>query len=408
MSTLKNVIVGQSGGPTAAINSSLAGVIKGAADAENIGRIYGMVNGIMGMMERHIIDLDELSQDDKKLKLLQKSPASYLGSCRYKLPKDDEDVYEKIFEILEEYNIGYFIYIGGNDSMDTAAKLSAYAAQHDKDVKFVGVSKTIDNDLPETDHTPGFGSAAKCIATTTREVATDAGIYPSKSVTVIEVMGRDAGWLAGSSVLAGIGGLGPDLIYLPERVFDLDKFYSDISEKFKIKNHVLVVVSEGIKTADGKYICDVVASLTVDAFGHKQMGGTAKILEGLIKQRFGVKVRGIELNTPQRCASHILSKTDIDESYNVGYTAVETAVSGKTGVVIAIKRVSNDPYKVKYEAVDVNKVANEARLVPDDYINERGNFVTDKFIEYIKPLVEGEITPDYENGVPKFLLFDEI
>ncbi len=404
MSTLKNAIVGQSGGPTAAINSSLVGVIKGAADAVNIGKIYGMVNGIMGMMERHIVDLDELSQDEKKLKLLQKSPASYLGSCRYKLPKDDNSVYEKIFNILEEYNIGYFFYIGGNDSMDTAAKLSSYAAEHNKDVKFVGVSKTIDNDLPETDHTPGFGSAAKYIAATVREVATDAGIYPSKSVEVVEVMGRDAGWLAGASALAGIGGLGPDLIYLPEREFDMDKFYSDISEKFKVKNHVLAVVSEGVRTADGKYICDAVASLTVDAFGHKQMGGTAKILEGLIKQRFGVKVRGIELNTPQRCASHILSKTDIDESYNVGYTAVEAAVSGKTGVVIAIKRVSNDPYEVAYEAVDVNKVANEARIVPDDYINERGNFVTDKFIEYIKPLVKGEITPDYENGIPKFLV----
>ena len=404
MGTLKNAIVGQSGGPTAAINSSLAGVIRGAADAEQIGKVYGMINGIIGMMERHIIDLDELSHDDEKLRLLQKSPASYLGSCRFKLPKDDNSVYEKIFEILEEYNIGYFFYIGGNDSMDTAAKLSAYAAEHDKDMKFVGVSKTIDHDHPEIDHTPGFGSAAKYIAATVREVGTDAGIYPSKSVEIIEVMGRDAGWLAGSSVLAGIGGVGPDLIYLPEREFDLDRMYSDISEKFKLKNHVLVVVSEGVRTSDGKYICDIVASLIQDAFGHKQLGGTAKILEGLIKQRFGCKVRGVELNTPQRCASHILSKTDIEESYKVGYTAVEAAVSGKTGVVIAIKRVSDNPYKVTYEAVDVNKVANEARIVPDDYINERGNFVTDKFIEYVKPLVEGEIMPDYENGIPKFLV----
>lgn len=404
MGILKNAIVGQSGGPTAAINSSLAGVIKGAADCEQIGKVYGMINGIMGMMERHIIDLDELSQDDDKLRLLQKSPASYLGSCRYKLPKDDITVYEEIFKILEEYNIGYFFYIGGNDSMDTASKLSAYAAEHSKDIKFVGVSKTIDNDLPEMDHTPGFGSAAKYIAATVREVATDGGIYPNKSVEIIEVMGRDAGWLAGSSVLAGIGGLGPDLIYLPEREFDLDRLYSDISEKFKVKNHVLVVVSEGVRTSDGKYICDVVASLTQDAFGHKQLGGTAKILEGLIRERFGVKVRGIELNTPQRCASHILSKTDIEESYNVGYTAVKEAVAGKTAVVIAIKRVSDNPYRVEYQAVDVNKVANVAKTVPDDYINERGNFVTDKFVEYVKPLVEGEITPDYENGIPKFLV----
>lgn len=401
---MKNLIVGQSGGPTAAINSSLAGVIKAGVESENIGKVFGMVNGILGMMERQIIDLDPLGNDDGKIKLLQKSPASFLGSCRYKMPADDTAVYEKVFEILEEYNIGYFFYIGGNDSMDTAAKLSKYAKEHNKDIKFVGVSKTIDNDLPEMDHTPGFGSAAKYIAATVREVATDAGVYAAKSVEIIEVMGRDAGWLAGSSVLAGIGGLGPDLIYMPERPFDLDKFYSDISEKFKVKNHVLIVVSEGIRTKDGKYICDVVASLTTDAFGHKQLGGTAKIIEGLVKQRFGVKVRGIELNTPQRCASHILSKTDIEEAFNVGYTAVKEALCGKTGVVIAIKRVSNDPYKVTYEAVDVAKVANEARTVPDDYINERGNFVTEKFIQYVKPLVEGEIYPEFENGLPKFLV----
>jgi len=401
---MKNLIVGQSGGPTAAINSSLAGVIKAGVDSEKIGKVYGMVNGILGMLDRQIVDLDNLGNDGAKVELLQKSPASYLGSCRYKMPEMDESVYKKVFEILEEYNIGYFFYIGGNDSMDTAAKLSKYAKEHDKDIKFVGVSKTIDNDLPEMDHTPGFGSAAKYIAATVREVATDASVYATKSVEIIEVMGRDAGWLAGSSALAGEGGLGPDLIYLPEKPFDLEQFYSDIAEKFKVKNHVLIVISEGIRTADGKYICDAVASLTVDAFGHKQMGGTGKILENLVKEKMGVKVRSIELNTPQRCASHILSKTDIEESFNVGYTAVEEALSGKTGVVIAIKRVSNNPYQVTYEAVDVTKVANVARTVPDDYINESGNFVTDKFIEYILPLVEGEIYPEYENGVPKFLI----
>ena len=401
---MKNLIVGQSGGPTAAINSSLVGVIKAGADSEQIGKVYGMVNGVAGMMERQIIDLDDLSHDNEKLDLLQKSPASYLGSCRYKMPNDDEGVYEKIFEILEEYEIGYFFYIGGNDSMDTAAKLSKYAATHGKDIKFVGVSKTIDNDLPEMDHTPGFGSAAKYIAATVREVATDSSVYAAKSVEIIEVMGRDAGWLAGSSVLASLGGLGPDLIYLPERAFDLDKFYSDISEKLKVKNHVLIVISEGIKDADGNYICNTFSSMHKDAFGHKQLGGTAKVIEDLVKQRFGIKVRGIELNTPQRCASHILSKTDIEEAFKVGYTAVESALLGKTGVVIAIKRVSDNPYKVYYEAVDVDKVANVARTVPDDYINDRGNFVTEKFIDYIKPLVEGEIYPEYENGVPKFLV----
>ncbi len=408
MSELKNLIVGQSGGPTAAINATLAGVIKAGADNPAIGKVYGMINGIMGMLEGNIKDLDSLSHDDEKIELLKKTPASFLGSCRFKLPKDDASVYEKIFEILEEYNIGYFFYIGGNDSMDTAAKLSAYAKEHDKDIKFLGVSKTIDNDLPEMDHTPGFGSAAKYIAATVREVGTDAAIYAVKSVEIIEVMGRDAGWLAGSSVLAGIGGVGPDLIYLPERAFSLEEMYEDIEKIFETKQHVLIVVSEGIRDAKGEYVCNFDSTSSLDAFGHKQLGGTGKTLESLIKERFGVKVRSIELNTPQRCASHILSKTDIDESFNTGYAAVGAATEGKTGVVMAIKRVSDNPYKVTYEAVDVNKVANEARIVPADYINERGNFVTEKFVEYIKPLVKGEITPDYENGVPKFLLFDEI
>ncbi len=287
--------------------------------------------------------------------------------------------------------------------MDTAAKLSKYAKEHNKDIKFVGVAKTVDNDLPEMDHTPGFGSAAKYVAATVREVATDASVYDLKSVEIVEVMGRDAGWLAGSSVLAGIGGSGPDLIYLPECAFDLENFYSHIAKKLEEKNHVLVVVSEGIRTADGKYICDILPGGSKDAFGHTQLGGTGKVLEGLVKQKFGVKVRSIELNTPQRCASHILSKTDIDEAFNLGYSAVDAAVSGRTGVVMAIKRVSDNPYSVSYEAVDVDKVANEAKIVPCDYINDEKNYVTKKFIDYVSPLVLGEIYPEYENGVPKFL-----
>lgn len=400
---MKNLIVGQSGGPTAAINSTLAGVIKGGVDSNKVGKVYGMLNGILGMMENKIYDLDDLGNNEEKISLLQKTPASFLGSCRYKLPENDENVYEKIFEILEEYNIGYFFYIGGNDSMDTAAKLSKYARENKKDIKFVGVAKTIDNDLPEMDHTPGFGSAAKYIAATVKEVATDASVYDVKSVEIIEVMGRDAGWLAGSSALAGIDGIGPDLIYLPERNFDVESFYSDVSKKLEEKNHVLVVISEGIRTEDGKYICEILSDGKKDAFGHKQLGGTGKVLESLVKERFGVKVRSIELNTPQRCASHILSKTDIDEAFNLGYAAVNSAASGNTGIVMAIKRVSNNPYKVSYEAVDVNKVANEAKIVPQDYINEAGNYVTEKFIDYVRPLVVGEIYPEYENGVPKFL-----
>ncbi len=407
MSALKNVIVGQSGGPTAAINSSLAGVIKAGTDAKEVGKVYGMLNGIAGMMEKSIISLDEIGNNDEKLSLLKKSPASFLGTCRFKLPKDDNDTYDKIFKILEEYNIGYFFYIGGNDSMDTVAKLSKYAEENKKDIRFVGVSKTVDNDLPETDHTPGFGSAAKFIAATVREVATDAAAYSVRSIEVVETMGRDAGWLAGSAALAGLGGIGPDLIYLPEREFDIDRCYNDVKEVLERKNHALVVVSEGVRTADGKYLCDMVADLTADAFGHKQLGGAGKILGNLLKEKFGVKVRSIELNTPQRCASHILSKTDIDEAYNFGYKAVEAALSGKTSVVITIKRLSNDPYTIEYKAVDVNKIANVVKVVPENYINKDGNYVTQEFIEYAKPLIEGEIMPEYENGVPKFLMLEK-
>ena len=404
---MKNIIVGQSGGPTAAINSSLAGVIKAGADSEKIGKVYGMINGIAGMLEGKILDLDELSHNDEKLKLLQKTPSSYLGSCRYKMPKDDKTVFEKIFKVLKEYNIGYFFYIGGNDSMDTVDKLSQYAKEHNEDIKFVGVAKTIDNDLPEMDHTPGFGSAAKYIAATVREVALDASVYATKSVEIIEIMGRDAGWLAASAALATVGGAGPDLIYFPEKEFSIDKFYNDIEEVFKKKLHVLIAVSEGVKDADGKYVCEMIANDKKDAFGHTQLGGTGKVLENLVRAKFGVKVRSIELNTPQRCASHILSKTDISEAFELGYKSVSCATSGETGVVVAIKRLSDKPYKVTYEAVDVKKVANVAKCVPDAYINENENFVTKEFFEYALPLIEGELHPNYENGLPKFLMLEQ-
>lgn len=403
---MKNLIVGQSGGPTAAINSSLAGVIKGGIDSDKVGKVYGMVNGILGMIDGKIVDLDELGNSDEKINILKLTPASYLGSCRYKMPENDENVYEKVFKILNEYNIGYFFYIGGNDSMDTAAKLSKYAHEHGHDIKFVGVAKTIDNDLPEMDHTPGFGSAAKYIATTVSEVAQDAVAYSLKSVEIVEVMGRDAGWLAGASVLSSLSGRGADLIYFPEKCFDIEKFYKDVEEKLKEKDHVLVVVSEGVKDENGNYISDIFADQSIDAFGHKRLGGTGKVLEGLVKKKIGIKVRSIELSTPQRCASHILSKTDIDEAFSLGYSAVGEATNGRTGIVMAIKRVSENPYRVKFEAVDVDKVANVARTVPDDYINEEGNFVTQKFIDYVTPLVLGEIYPEYENGIPKFLSLD--
>lgn len=401
MSELKNIIVGQSGGPTAAINATLAGVIRAGVESEKVGKVYGMVNGIAGMIDKKIVKLDELGNSNEKIELLKKTPSSYLGSCRMKLPQEDKELYEKIFAILEEYNIGCFFYIGGNDSMDTANKLSKYAKENGKDINFVGVAKTVDNDLPEMDHTPGFGSAAKYIATTVKEIILDAGVYDLKSVEIVEVMGRDAGWLAGASVLAN-----PDLIYLPECEFDIEKFYTDVDKKLKEKNHVLVVASEGIRTKDGKYICNMMSEISSDAFGHQQLGGTGKVLEKLVKEKFGVKVRSIELSTPQRCASHILSKTDIDESFNLGYSAVGKGISGKTGIVMAIKRVSDNPYTVSYEAQDVDKVANIARCVPDDYINEEKNFVTDKFVHYITPLVEGEIALSFKKGIPEFLVLD--
>ncbi len=402
MNQLKNIIVGQSGGPTAAINATLAGVIRAGVESEKVGKVYGMVNGIAGMIDKKIVDLDALGNDDEKIKLLKKTPSSFLGSCRMKLPQEDKELYEKIFDILEEYNIGCFFYIGGNDSMDTANKLAKYAKANGKDVNFIGVAKTIDNDLPEMDHTPGYGSAAKYIATTVKEIMFDAGVYDLKSVEIVEVMGRDAGWLAGASVLAN-----PDLIYLPECEFDIDKFLSDVDKKLKEKNHVLVVASEGIRTKEGKYICNMMSEISADAFGHTQLGGTGKVLEKLVKEKFGVKVRSIELNTPQRCASHILSKTDIDESFKLGYSAVGEGVSGRTGIVMAIKRISDDPYTVSYEAQDVDKVANVARCVPASYINEEKNYVTDKFIQYITPLVEGEITLSYKNGTPEFLVLEK-
>ncbi len=317
-----NVIVGQSGGPTAAINSSLAGVIYGAYKNEKIDKVYGMVNGIAGFLDEKITELNEIAENEEKLELLKKTPAAYLGSCRFKLPKENGDVYDKIFSLLEKYNIKYFFYIGGNDSMDTVSKLSDMASLRNSDIRFIGVPKTIDNDLPATDHTPGFGSAAKYIGATVREISADSSVYNVQSVTIIEIMGRDAGWLTGASVLAKYKGLGPDLIYLPERKFSFEKFYNDIKEISKVKKNIIVAVSEGIRLEDGTYVCESASSGAVDTFGHKYLGGTAKVLENFIREKFGFKARGVELNVPQRCAGHFLSKTDIDESFIIGKTAV--------------------------------------------------------------------------------------
>ena len=403
----KNAIVGQSGGPTAAINASLSGVIRAASKSENIGTIYGMLNGISGMIEKRIVSLNALGNDEESLSLLAKTPASYLGSCRFKLPKEGDALYEKIFEILDEYNIGYMFYIGGNDSMDTVLKLSAYAKEHKKDVAFVGVPKTIDNDLPITDHTPGFGSAAKYIAATVREISADSSVYDVPSVTIIEIMGRNAGWLTASSALARYATLGPDLIYLPERDFSFDEFKEDIEKLWKQKKNIIVAISEGAHTKDGKYVCEQVASGAVDVFGHKYLGGTAKVLEDFVRTTFGAKARGIELSIPQRCAGHFLSKTDILESVSVGEKAVSFALSGKTGIMAAYSRISDDPYRIECVSVDVETVANLEKTIPDNMINARGNDVTEEFIRYSAPLISGEMDIEYENGLPKMLVLEK-
>lgn len=404
---MKNIIVGQSGGPTAVINASLYGVIKEAlAHNDTIGHVYGMVNGIEGFLNDTYMDLgQDLSAED--LELLKLTPAAYLGSCRYKLPEDlTSDFYPNIFKKLEELEIGYFFYIGGNDSMDTVMKLSAYAEKKGiSNIRFVGVPKTIDNDLVATDHTPGYGSAAKFIASSVKEIARDSLVYDTYSVTIIEIMGRNAGWLTAASALArGDNAEAPDLIYLPECVFDLDKFISDIKNVAKRKKNIVIAVSEGIHFADGTYICEAVSNAAADVFGHKQLSGTARFLEGLVKERLGFKARGIELNTPQRCAAHLSSLTDLNESMQVGEKAVEAAISGSTGVMMAYVRTSNNPYKIEFKPLNVNTIANAEKVIPKDWITPEENDVNEKFTEYAFPLILGEVSIPFENGVPKHLV----
>ena len=408
MSYLKgNAVVGQSGGPTAAINATLSGVIKGAYEGKKAGaidKIYGMRNGIEGFLREDLVDLFGVFDNDDKLRTLCATPSAALGSCRKKLKsyKDDAKTYERILEVLKKYDIRYFFYIGGNDSMDTVLKLSDYANSHDYELRVVGVPKTIDNDLTHTDHTPGFGSAAKFVATVIKEIQRDVSVYTVKAVTIVEVMGRDAGWLTAASALPALSGVGaPDLIYLPECVFDLEQFISDLERVQADHPAVLVAVSEGIRFADGRYVGE---SDTVDAFGHKQLSGAGKVLESIVKDRLGCKVRSIELNLPQRCASHIASKTDIVESSNVGKQAVAAAIGGKTGVMMTIERLKSDKYGVYFATADIRNIANEVKSVPRDYINEQGNGISAKGLEYLAPLIVGELEIEYENGMPKHII----
>lgn len=400
----KNAIVGQSGGPTAAINATLAGVIAGALESNHIDVLYGARNGVEGMLSERIVDLSAEFQSEDALTLLKQTPAAALGSCRKKLPSPDDEVgretYEALFSFFEKYNIGYFFYIGGNDSMDTVAKLTAYASKNNKEgVHFIGVPKTIDNDLAGTSHTPGFGSAAKYIAATMQEILRDTAVYTVKAVTIVEIMGREAGWLTASSALCRmVADVSPDLVYLPEVVFDLEAFFADLEKVFEKKPNIVVAVSEGIRFADGRYVGEGAQSGVTDAFGHKYLQGTGKALELCVKERLGCKVRSVELNLPQRCAAHLLSANDIAESVGVGKAAVHFSAD-HTGVLTCYVR-EDDPYRISYEPKDVSLIANQIRAVPREFINDAGNNVTDKCLFYLMPLIEGEYPTVYQGGLP--------
>lgn len=399
-----NCMVAQSGGPTVAINASLAGVIDGVMRSGKYATCYGSINGILGILNENYLNLTEMIDDEEKLERLKVTPAMYLGSCRHKLPnyKDDDSPYVFIFNQFAKLNIKAFFYIGGNDSMDTVLKLSDYAAKINSDIRIIGIPKTIDNDLCVIDHTPGFGSAAKYIASTMLEVAHDTFIYTVKSVTIVEIMGRDAGWLTASSALArNEYNTAPHLIYLPEVAFDKEQFLNDIREKLKTLNNVIVAVSEGIRDENGDYI--TASKAVADQFGHQQLSGAGKALEFLVKENIGVKVRSVEVNVLQRCAAHMASATDLNESFTLGNKAVSLAEEGITASMVTLERVSNTPYEVRYDHAPIAGIANEAKSIPREWINETGNDITPALYEYLKPLIQGEVSISYKDGIPVYM-----
>ena len=402
-----NIIVGQSGGPTSVINSSLAGVFATAKEL-GAGKIYGMRNGIEGLLEERYIDMTEYIKNSMDVEILKRTPSSFLGSCRFKLPTAEKspETYEKIIAVLRKLDIQHFFYIGGNDSMDTIKQLSEYAkAKNITDITFMGVPKTIDNDLAVTDHTPGYGSAAKYIASTMKEIIRDALVQPIKIVNIIEIMGRNAGWLTAASALAkGDDCEGVDLIYLPETVFDINKFVAKVQEIQKTKKQIVVAVSEGVKTADGKYVCESASSnMLVDSFGHKQLSGTASDLANVISNEIGCKTRAIEFSTIQRCASHIASLTDVNEAFIVGGIAVKAAFDGETGKVGIFQRLSNKPYLMGTSIYDVNAIANVEKTVPQEWIINDGTGVSQEALDYMRPLIQGEIYPYMVDGLPRHI-----
>ena len=401
----KNIIVGQSGGPTAVINGSLYGVVaEGLKHPDRIGRVYGMINGIEGFLQGHMMDIGALDQTNE-LEMVRTTPGAYLGSCRYKLPESLEDaVYPQLFQKFEELGIGYFFYIGGNDSMDTVSKLSRYAQTIGSDIRFIGVPKTIDNDLVETDHTPGYGSAAKYVATVVREISADATVYDNKqSVTIVEIMGRHAGWLTAASILARkFEGDNPVLIYVPEVAFDQEAFIAKVTESLKHTPNLVVCISEGIHDEDGTFICEYSSEVGTDTFGHKMLTGSGKYLENLIKERLRVKVRSIELNVCQRCSCAHLSRVDLDESENAGIFAVLSALAGETGKMINFIRNKSVPYELSYGTADVNIICNQEKTVPLEWIIADGSDISNEFIDYVRPLTQGFVELPTKNGIPLF------
>ena len=399
-----NIAVGQSGGPTTVINSSLYGVIKEAVEqSDKIDKIYGMINGIEGFIEGRVVDLRS-NLSDEELELLTHTPAAYLGSCRYKLPESMEDsIYREIFMKFKELDISYFIYIGGNDSMDTVHKLSVYAKITNSPVRVIGVPKTIDNDLTLTDHSPGYGSAAKYVATTVRDIVMDANVYDTKSVTIVELMGRHAGWITAASVLARKYETdNPVLIYLPEVPFDVDEFVRKVKNQLDRRNNIVVCVSEGIKDEKGTFICEYSGKAGLDNFGHKMLTGCGKYLENVIKQELGVKVRSVELNVNQRCKAALASMTDIEEAIKAGRYGVKACLLGETGKMVAFIRKDADEYEIELQCVDCSEVCNKEKVVPREWISEDGTDILEAFIRYVLPLIQGENKPVIENGIPKY------
>ena len=406
----KNAIVGQSGGPTSVINSSLAGVYE-SCKRRGAGKVYGMMHGVAGLLERRVCVLDDKLKSAMDIELLKRTPSSYLGSCRFKLPNPatDERPFVQLFELFAKYCIGAVFYIGGNDSMDTIAKLSAYGAAKGSEIRFIGVPKTIDNDLMYTDHTPGYGSAAKYIGVVMKEIIRDATVYGTKYVTIVEIMGRNAGWLTAAASLAkGEDCEGVDMICLPEVPFNVDRFVEKVERMQKEKPSIVIAVSEGVKLADGRYVCELADDVhAVDAFGHKALTGTARFLANTIARRLDTKTRCIELSTLQRCAGHLTSRTDITEAYQVGGAAAKAAFEGHTGEMVALDRISNAPYQCTTSLHPISEVANLEKKVPLEWVNADHTAMLPEFLAYAMPLIQAELTPIYVEGLPHHIYLPE-